>query len=68
MGQALKRNKTWKCPYFKWDGRREVSCEGGRIRFPDGRAAGGYMTAFCAGDYRRCTVAQALEDFYARQP
>lgn len=62
------RNKYWTCPFFKWDGKTDVNCEGGRISFPSEEAANEYMTAFCANNpgWENCTVAQKLCDYYER--
>ena len=32
-------NKTFACPFFTWDERLAVHCEGGRVTFPDKEAA-----------------------------
>ncbi|MEA4920642.1 MAG: hypothetical protein VB078_06970 [Clostridiaceae bacterium] len=64
MSSAVKRNKYWLCPFFKWDGKAEISCEGGRVKLPDGVTANEYMNTFCAGDWRRCTIAAALLQYY----
>ncbi len=66
---AVKRNKTWTCPYFTWDGRKEISCEGGRLEFPTAAAAVAYMDTFCAGgnNWRHCTLAEALTKHYEEE-
>ncbi len=65
MSKAMKRSKFWMCPFFKWDGAAEVSCEGGRIRFPDSKSANAYMNAHCANDdWQKCSVAAALVEYY----
>lgn len=61
---AVKRNKFWSCPFFKWDGRAEVSCEAGRPRFPTPKTANEYMNRYCAGDWRACSLAAALLKYY----
>ena len=64
-------HKTWICPYFQWDERRKVHCEGRCcVAFPDQKAYEEYTGAFCAnrnGGWRRCTIAQALNGYYERK-
>jgi hypothetical protein len=62
-------HKTWRCPYFRYDEKRSVHCEGGTvIRFPDRRSIQDYTTAFCAAyNYGECTVAKALNNYYERK-
>lgn len=59
-------NKTFVCPFFSWDERLCIHCEGGRIRFPDRQTAGEYIDQHCASvdGWRSCTVARMLETFY----
>ena len=64
MGVAVKRNKFWACPFFKWDGKQEISCEGGRVNFPLPDTANAYMNEYCAGDWKKCSVAAALLEYY----
>ena len=61
-------HKTWSCPFFVWDERFAVHCEGGRLRFPDREAINEYADRFCAGDmgWKNCTVARNLLLFYER--
>jgi len=62
------RNKYWMCPFFKWDGEKDVNCEGGRISFPSRDAANEYMNTFCADNpgWENCTVAKKLYEYYER--
>lgn len=62
-------NRTWTCPFFKWDERLCVHCEGGRVRFPDGRAAAAYTSRYCASanGWKLCTLAAGLTEFYERE-
>lgn len=61
---AVNRSLSWTCPFFKWDGLQEISCEGGRIRLPDKKTALEYMHQHCAGDWHGCSVARAITDYY----
>ena len=62
------RNKYWACPFFKWDGAKDINCEGGRITFPSPDAANEYMNTFCAHNpgWENCTVAKTLYEYYER--
>lgn len=62
-------NRTWACPFFKWDERRKVHCEGGCCAsFPDRKTAQEYATRYCASvdGWRACTMAAALLRYYER--
>lgn len=65
--QAMNRHKYWLCPFFKWDGPEEISCEGGRPRFPDKYAANAYMNDYCSGSWKECTLAIALLKYYEEE-
>ncbi len=62
-------NRNWCCPFFIWDERLAVHCEGGRLRFPDREAAEAYAARFCGGhvEWRGCTVARSLLRYYERK-
>lgn len=61
-------NKTFACPFFKWDERLCVHCEGGRVTFPDKAAAQEYIDRYCAAAqwWQACTVASTLLRYYER--
>lgn len=60
-------NKTFICPFFKWDERLGVHCEGGKVVFPDRAAAEDYIDRHCgAGGWRNCSVASSLLRYYER--
>ena len=69
-GRTLKYSHlTYCCPYYEWDGKTDMHCEGGRIAFPDRDTAQMYFQTYC-GDvdgWRRCTVARAITRFYERE-
>ena len=67
--EAANRHRTWTCPFFKWDGINFISCEGGRVSFPDRTTAEYYMEAYCAAlpGWQECTVAAALYAYYEQQ-
>ncbi len=56
----------WSCPYYRWDDKRSVHCEGGRIALPGGAAAREYYRSYCCdvAGWRRCTVARAISRHY----
>ena len=60
-------NRIWQCPYFRWDKRQEVHCEGGVCRFDCRETYLGYVREFCSGEWRRCTLAQALSRQYEEE-
>jgi len=63
-------NKAFACPYYKWDERQRVTCEGGvSVPFPDYRTACEYMDRYCANvaGWHGCSIAAALEGFYERK-
>lgn len=66
MSGAWNRHKYWVCPFFKWDGKMEISCEAGRVQFPTKDSANEYMNAYCACDtnWKGCTLAAALLKYY----
>lgn len=60
-------NLYWSCPFYKWDERLCVHCEGGsKIVFPDQQSASRYFYAYCthSADWQRCTIAQARTKYY----
>lgn len=61
-------NKTFACPFFKWDERLCVHCEGGRPTFPDRAAATEYIDRYCAdvNGWRDCSIAKTLLRYYER--
>lgn len=62
-------NRVWTCPFFHWDERRKVHCEGGCVALKDARSFDRYARSFCASvnGWERCTVAKALVEQYERR-
>lgn len=62
-------NKTWQCPFFRWDERLCVHCEGGKVEFPDMKVRDYYINRYCADNpgWKKCTIASFLERFYERE-
>lgn len=69
-GKPLKySHMIYCCPYYDWDAKTSMHCEGGRIEFPDRPTAQAYFETYC-GDvcgWKRCTVARAITRFYEAQ-
>lgn len=61
----VNRRKSWKCPYFRWDGERYVRCEAGKPTFPTRQAANEYMTQHCADvcGWEKCSLAQSWNQY-----
>jgi hypothetical protein len=62
-------HRLWACPYFRWDERRKIHCEGGCVlSFPDGPALREYIDRHCASvsGYPSCTVAEMRAKYYER--
>ena len=62
-------NKTFVCPFFGWDERLCVHCEGGRLNFRDREAAVDYIDRHCAclGGWQECSLAAALLRQYEKE-
>ena len=53
------------CPYFCWDAKEAIGCEGKTThRFPKGKLCKEYQAKYCAADWKSCTYAQALNQYY----
>ncbi len=61
-------NKSWSCPFFKWDEPQAVRCEGGRLAFPDRQTTRDFTGRYCAGErgWKYCGIARVLELYYER--
>jgi len=53
-------NRIWTCPYYRWDEKGKIHCEGGVICFRERRTQTRYADRFCGGDWGRCTLARSL--------
>ena len=62
------QNMVFACPYYGWETKCDVHCEGGRIALPDAAAARDYFRTYCCdvSGWRRCTVARAITRHYER--
>lgn len=59
-------SKTFLCPFYSWDEKMKIHCEGGKVLFKDRESAKEYIDRYCAGDWRKCTVAGSLLRYYER--
>lgn len=61
-------NKTFTCPFFRWDERLCIHCEGGRIAYPDRKTAEEYINRYCGSvvHWKECSVASNLLRYYER--
>ena len=61
-------NKTFVCPFFRWDERLRIHCEGGRISFRDRQEAEEYIEHNCGelNRWRECSIARSLLRYYER--
>ena len=59
----------WSCPFFKWDEKCSVHCEGGKLTFNSYESLSRYAERHCANakDWEACTVAAALVEEYERE-
>lgn len=63
-------HKRWACPFFRWDQRRRVACEGRcGVVMADREEAAAYMERYCASlnGWERCALARALLGRYERR-
>ena len=62
--------KTFRCPFFRYDEKQILGCEGGRIKFPDAATAKRFMDEYCAhpsNGWKDCCIAACLLKFYETQ-
>jgi hypothetical protein len=59
------RTRRWRCPFFRWDERFSVHCEGGCVSLPK-EVFVGFINDFCdsEGGWEKCPVAKRLMHFY----
>lgn len=56
-------NRVWRCPFFRWDKREEIRCEGGHIRrFQHQRELAAWARNYCGREtgWEACPTARAL--------
>ena len=62
FGLGYYRQLDFACPYYGWESKSAVHCDGGNVKLPNGAAAEEYFLTYCANvpGWRRCTVARAI--------
>lgn len=62
-------NRTWACPFYTWDERKKIHCEGGCLSFRDREGLAEYANRHCGSTegWKGCTLAQSLMSYYDRQ-
>lgn len=61
-------HKNYQCPFYGWSDKVRICCECGSVlRFPDGETAKGFLDAFCAGEWKTCSIAQTLWSYYEKE-
>lgn len=65
-------HKSWCCPYFKWDNKEAIKCEGGTLKFPDFKTCSQFADQYCASlmgnGWKLCTIARTISLWYVSQP
>lgn len=58
-------NRYWMCPFYKWDEKNAIHCEGGSmIKLPK-QALREYASCYCASqNWKMCTVCKAILKTY----
>lgn len=59
--------RLWKCPYFVGDERQAIHCEGGTVAFADRPTYLRYAGTYCCRDWKLCTLARALNEYYEEE-
>lgn len=61
-------NRIWTCPYFRWDKRLEVHCEGGVISMPDRASYRAFVDRCCSSErgWQSCPISIAMTEYYDR--
>lgn len=60
---------AWQCPFFVWDEKQKIHCEGGTLKFCKGREKSRYAHQYCANfsEWKMCTLSQFLLEKYERE-
>ena len=62
--------RVWRCPYYKFDRKLEVHCEGGSVfRVADRAIFYEHANRYCsnAKHWERCQIAECLTKLYNKQ-
>lgn len=55
------------CPFFVTETSRYLTCEIGKIKFPDLKARNNIVLRYCAGNYKECMFYKNLQEYYERK-
>lgn len=60
--------RRFQCPFYKWDERQKVHCEGGVVGLPVPELRR-YMDRYCSSleGWKDCPIARALGEYYDRR-
>ena len=63
------RKIKWACPYYRWDEKTRIHCDGGIIKIPHERDMIAYARRYCAAvpGWEDCTIAKAMNESYERE-
>lgn len=61
--------RVWACPFFHWDEKKKVHCEGGGVSFQRKGTFVEYADRFCGqvNGWEKCTIARALIEQYEKE-
>ena len=61
--------KTYECPFYRWEERGRVHCEGGTIAFKSRTMRRNYIRNYCANarGWKFCTIAGCLCRYYEEE-
>lgn len=60
------RGGIFKCPFYARDYKDYLNCEGAQLRLKR-RSLDRYTQEYCAGEWRRCSIARRLLQSYERE-
>lgn len=60
--------KTYCCPFYRWEEKLSVHCDGGCLRFPDQETRNDYLKQYCSANpsWAQCSIAASMQDYYER--
>ena len=59
--------RTYRHADFNTNGKSTLSCEGGTVKFGDYQSYVLFVHRYCGKDWKRCTIAQSLNEWYERK-
>ena len=57
------------CPYYLYEKKGVVFCEGATVKFPDRAARMEFKSSNCCSEnfeYKKCAICKTLEEYYSR--